>query len=124
MKKSVFVRMISFMAVTVMLLTLLSACGGNNGKLSGKYKELTFIGNSVEIEFKSGNTIVYTEKDENKEVVCTYTGTYEIKDDRIVIDIDEACKLNGDHAFEHEVDELLGEKIETVSIGKYTFEKD
>lgn len=122
MKKSAFIKIIAFTVVAVMLLTLLCACGGS--KLSGKYSELTFIGNSVEIEFKSGNTIVYTEKDEDKEVVCTYTGKYEIKDDRIVIDIDEACKLNGDHAFEHEVEELLGEKIESVSIGKYTFYKD
>ena len=78
----------------------------------------------MEIEFKSGDTIVYTEKDEDKEVVCTYTGKYEIKDDRIIIDIDEACKLNGDHAFEHKVEEFLGEKDEIVSIGKYTFYKD
>lgn len=122
MRKS-FIKIIALTAVAVMLFTLLSACGGSD-ELSGKFEELTFIGNSVEIEFMSGNKIVYTERDEDKEVVCTYTGKYEIKEDRIIIDIDEACKLNGDHVFEHEVEELLGETIESVSIGKYNFYKD
>lgn len=121
MRKS-FIKIIALAAVAVMLFTLLSACGGS--ELSGKYEELNFIGNSVEIEFESGNKIIYTERDEDKEVVCTYTGKYEIKDGRIVIDIDEACKLKGDHVFEHEVEELLGETIESISIGKYNFYKD
>lgn len=122
MKKSL-IKIIAFTAAAVMLCALLSACGGEK-KLSGKYEELFSIGNSAEIEFKSGSTIVYTEKDRAKEVVCTYTGTYKIKDDRIIIDIDEACKLNGDHVFAHEVERLLGKTIESVSIGEYTFYKD
>ncbi len=120
--KTAWVKWIALAMVAVMLLTCFVACGSSD-KPSGVYTEISYMSECKEVEFK-GNKIIYRVRDENKEIVCSYEGTYEIKEDRIYIDIDEACELNGDFVFEFEAYELLGEPIEEVSIGKYNFFKD
>lgn len=121
MKKKNIIKIFAVTVLAVILITSLSSCGND---LSGKYTQWNFFSDdTIEIEFKSGNTIVYTEKDENKDIICTYKGKYELDGDKIIIDIDEKCKLNGEHAFERDKGMEFGISYDFIEIGEYTFEK-